>query len=208
MSVTKLFLTSGLSVLLTASLATAQIELTTNGDFETGDVSGWDVSFLSGLQSFGPTSDAAGGATAGLLINPDAGTAGTLKQANIGIGTVIPGQEVTISFDAKGVQGVAGVVFAELFSELSGGGTSASVILGGGPLPLTDQYQSFSFTTLAGADVSGGITLQFNAATGAVSGSTAELFVDNVSVSVIPEPTAIVMTLATLGLGFCGRRRG
>ncbi|MEN0110422.1 MAG: PEP-CTERM sorting domain-containing protein [Planctomycetota bacterium] len=189
-----------------ASVATAQIELATNGDFETGDVSGWDVSFLTGSQSFGPTGFVAGGATAGELVNPDQGTGGVIKQANIGIGVVSPGQEITISFDAAGNFGVGGVAFAELFSEVDGGGTSASEILSGGPLALTSSYQPFSFTALAGPDVSGGITLQFNAATGAVAGSTAQLFIDNVSVSVIPEPATVTM-MALAGVGACFLRR-
>lgn len=210
MKMHKQLFSATLSVAVAVALASTAnaVELTTNGDFETGDVSGWDVSFLTGLQSFGPTGDAAGGATAGILINPDQGTGGVIKQANIGVGIVVPGQEVTISFDAKGVQGPGGVVFAEFFSELSGGGTSASEILGGGPLALTDQYQNFSFTTLAGPIVDGGVTLQFNAATGAFAGSTAELFVDNVSVSVIPEPaTAAMLALAGVGACFMRRRR-
>lgn len=193
-------------VLLMAATATAQIELTSNGDFETGDTSGW-VEFLSPGQSFVTTSDAASGAFAGLLSNPNEGVTSVIKQANLGIGTVQPGDEVTISFDAKGVQGVSGVVFAEFFSEIDGGGVSSAGILGGGPLGLTDQYQTFNYTAIAGADVSGGVTLQFAAVTGAVVGASAELFVDNVSVSVaIPEPTTALLAGLALTAGLVRRR--
>ncbi len=52
-----------------------------------------------------------------------------IKQANRGIGLVNPGDEVTISFDYRGTTSAGGVIFAEFFSELSGGGTSKAEIL-------------------------------------------------------------------------------
>ena len=198
---------------LASSKATA-LELTINGDFETGDTNGW-VEFISGGQSFVTTTDAAGGTTAGLITNPDPGTPAVIKQANIGIFEgVEPGQEVMISFDAKGVQGPGGVAFAEFFSELSEGGTSSSEILGGGPLPVTDEYQTFNFMATTGPDVSGGVTLQFNAATGAFEGSTAELFIDNVSLTIMVDSmlqadfngdgTVDLLDLDILGANFDG----
>ena len=189
------------------------IELTTNGDFETGDTSGWS-DFTTGSQSFGPTNDVSTlgppSTTAGEIVNPTAPSGAVIKQANLGIGQVSEGDIVTISFDAKGVFGVGGVAFAEFFTELDGGGTTSSVILGGSPLNagqgLTDSYSSFSYSVPVGPTPTGGITLQFNAAAGAVAGSTAQLLVDNVSVSIVPEPT----TFALAGLGLVGvvaRRR-
>lgn len=188
-----------LGVAAGTAMAGGNIELTNNGDFETGDTSGWDTSFLTGTQTFNITGDAASGSFAGELANFDEGVAGVVKQANIGIGIVNPGDEITISFKAKGDFLNGGVLFAELFSELDGGGTSASEILGGGPLFVASEadYQMFMFTAFAGPDVSGGITLQFNAATGAVPGSLSLAFIDDVSVSVIPTPA----TAAMLGLG-------
>jgi len=175
-----------------APAASAQIELTTNGGFEAGDTSDW-VSFPTTDSSFTVTMDAASGSFAGSLSNQAPASAAVIKQANIGIGTVTPGQEITITFDAKGDAQAGGVHFAEFFSELSGGGTSKAEILGGAPLfppALAGAYQTYSFTTTAGPDVSGGVTLQLTATTGGDVGSTATLFVDNVSVSVVPEPAA------------------
>ncbi len=140
---------------------------------------------------------------------PVEGTPWPVKQANIGVGIVQPNQAITISFDAKGEGVNGGVVFAELFSELAGGGTSASEILGGAPLALDGvNYQSYVFNTVTGSDVSGGVTLQFNAATGAVTGSTSRVLLDNVSVTVIPEPASLSLLFGSaLGLLGCLRRR-
>lgn len=199
------FLAASLSVAALASSASAMIELTTNGGFEAGDTSGW-VSFPSAGSTFNVTGDANSGAFAAEVFNNTPASPAVVKQANLGVGLVTPGMPVTISFAAKGSSAAGGVAFAEFFSEIAGGGTSASQILGGGPLPLTGQYQTFNFVVPAGADVSGGVTLQFAAVTGADVGSTTVLFIDDASVSVVPEPTGIAM-LALAAFGLARRRR-
>lgn len=188
----------------TASSAMAGIELTTNGGFEAGDTSGWQW-FPSSSSTFNMTNDANSGVFAAEIFNNAIASGAVAKQANLGIGLVNPGDTVNISFAAKGSGALGGVAFAEFFSEIDGGGVSSSQILGGGPLALTDTYQTFNFSVLAGPDVSGGITLQFAAVTGADTGSVMVLFIDDVSVSVVPAPSA----MALLGLGglFAGRRR-
>lgn len=178
------------------SYTMAGIELTNNGDFELGTVDGW-TSFPTPNSTFAATGDAFSGSFAGELYNPDEAAGAVIKQANMGVGTVTAGQEVTISFWAKGAAGVGGVSFAEFFSEIDGGGVSSSVLLGGSPLFVGADWSFYSFTTNAGPDVSGGVTLQFAAITGAVTGSTMQLFVDDVSVSVVPAPGSV----ALLGLG-------
>ncbi len=191
--------TATIAILAIAAGAASAQELTTNGDFETGDTTGWDTSFLTGGQTFNITGDSNSGAFAAELFNMDEGTGGVVKQANIGIGQVNPGDEITIKFSAKGSFAAGGVLFAEFFTELDGGGTSSTEILSGGPLFVSDQqdYVDFEFTVFAGPDTSGGVTLQFNAATGAVTGSTAVAFIDDVSVFRVPSPS----TAALLGLG-------
>ena len=185
-----------LALLGTASAA----NLAMNGDFESGDTSGW-TSFPSGSSTFVITGDSHAGSSAGQVTNLAMGSAAIIKQANVGIGLVGPGDQIEISFFAKGSGVAGGVQFAELFSEISGGGVSSSVILGGAPLFLTSTYTQYTFTTTAGPDVSAGVTLQFNAATGATVGSTSEMFIDNVQItnlSAVPEPSSSVLA------GLCG----
>ena len=164
------------------SLASQALELTTNGGFELGDTSSWQ-SFPSPNSTFAISTDANTGMFSGELVNLAAPSAAVIKQANLGVGVVNPGDAITISFAAKGTLGVGGVLFAEFFSEIAGGGTSASQILSGGPLNITGSWQTFNFMTVAGPNVSGGVTLQFAAATGAVLGSTVEVLIDDASVS-------------------------
>lgn len=193
------------AVFACAAGASAGIELTNeNRGFELGDVSGW-ASFPTSDSTFVASGDAFSGNFSGELTNNASGSSAVIKQANIGIGQVSAGQEVMISFWAKGNAGPGGVSFAEFFSEVDGGGVSSAVLLGGAPLFVGSDWSFYSFTTTAGPDVSGGVTLQFAAVTGAFDGSTMQLQVDDVSVSIVPAPGALAM----LGLGgvLAGRRR-
>jgi uncharacterized protein (TIGR03382 family) len=172
------------------------VELTTNGGFEAGDLSGW-ASFPTTNSTFNITTDSNSGVFGAEVFNNDPAAGAVVKQANLGKGLVKAGETITISFAVKGSTANGGVAFAEFFSEIDGGGVSKSQILGGGPLALTGSYQIFNFVTTAGDDVSGGVTLQFAAVTGADTGSVAVLFIDDASVTIIPAPGA----LAIFGLG-------
>ncbi len=198
---------------ITPVRAAVIVELTSNGDFESGNTSGW-VSFPSGSSTFeaisSPASDVFAGNFTGKIVNTSEGQAAIIKQANLGVGVVQSFQEITISFWAKGSGTAGGVQFAEFFSELSGGGTSKSEILGGTPLFLGNDYAFYSFNAITGGDVSGGVTLQLNAATGANPGSTSTFFVDNVSVSyvsAVPEPASIAMLGVAGTIALLRRRR-
>ena len=199
-------LKSSLATFAIAGLAVSAsaMELTTNGGFETGDFTGWSL-FDNGTTQFVTTDNPSTGSFAGALENSIPATPSIIKQANIGIGIVQAGDLIRVKFDARGDAAAGGVAFAEFFSELDGGGTSKSDILGGGPLELTSDWQSFSFDVTAGPDVSGGVTLQLAAITGADSASVSNAYFDNASVEVVPEPAT--MTLLGLGALAALRRR-
>ena len=169
------------------------VELTSNGDFETGDTSGWD-DFPTVGSSFGaiddPAADVFAGTYSGMVENLAEASNAFVRQSNIGIGVVEPSTEVTISFYAKGSGEAGGVQFAEFFSE-GELGVSSSAILGGAPLFLTDTYQFFEFTVTTASDVTNGVTLQMGATTGANIGSTATFFFDEVSVTVLSDAVGV-----------------
>lgn len=183
------------------------VDVAVNGGFETGDFTGW-TEFLSPDASIVSADPFEGQFNAKIDNQNDAGVAALLKGANFGAGVAQPNTPVEVRFWARGSAGPGGVHFAELFSELDGGGVSKTEILGGGPLfPASDtEWQEYVFNTTLGPDVSGGVTLQFNAATGAVAGSFSTLEIDGVSVDVVPEPASMAL-MGLGGLAMLARRR-
>lgn len=174
-------------------------------------VVGWNCFPNGDLNSCGTTTaNPFAGTYAGQLTTNALASPNVLKLGFVGQGVVLPDSPVTVSFWARGSGAIGGVAFAELFSEIAGGGTSKSEILGGGPLaldPNPDTWKEFVFSTTTGPDVSAGLTLQFNAATGGADGSVSELFVDNVSINVVPVPAAVWLFGSALGmLGWVRRR--
>ncbi len=163
-------------------------ELLTNGTFETGDTAGWTLIPNSG--TFTATMDQATGpgAWSGNLVASVPGGGGPASfpvatQPNLAVGTVMPNQSVTVSFDYCGeLTGPGGVLQAALLSEIAGGmGASKTDAMLGNITP-TATWQQYSFTGLTGADVTGGITLQLKADCGGNPGCIVNAYLDNVSV--------------------------
>jgi len=154
----------------------------TNGTFETGDLTGWDVfGSIGGADATiaadnGPTEP---GSNAVLMDNQTDGHGLTLKQTTA-VGSATDG-EVFYSFDLKLVQAeIGGVLFVEVFAEQSGVG-----IVGGSGLmgPFWDTAwtaHSGSFMAPVGADF---LTIQIMANTGANIGSNCIAYVDNVNLN-------------------------
>jgi len=162
-------------------------EIAVNGGFETGDFTGWEQFANGAVQVVTDVNPSSGTYAANLNI-PVIGAGGVavdnlIKNANLEAGNLTPGAAVTVSFDMRGsLSGAGGVVFAELFSELAGGGTSKAEILSGGPLAPADAWTSYVFNTTLGPDVAGGVTLQLKVGCGAVEGCGADVYFDNVSI--------------------------
>ena len=156
--------------------------LLTNGDFETGDLTGWlvygnganaDVTVQSGDN--GPS--APGTHNAYLDNHTGAAVALLLKQSTPA-GTGIAGTTL-YSFDLKlDEANVGGVLFVNIFAELEGGG-----VIGGsgllGPFWPWDAWTPYngSFEAPEGTDF---LTIQFEAVTGANIDSICKAHVDNV----------------------------
>ena len=206
---TKLVTAMGFTLFAGVSHA-ALVELTANGGFETGDFTGWTQFPNGGFQGISAVNPSSGSYSANL--SADFPTNSLIKNANIGIGIVNPGDEITISFDMRGVTQIGGIVFAEFFSELDGGGVSAAEILGGGPLFGSEDWVTYNFTTFAGANVDGGVTLQLGAVCGGDTGCLSDVYFDNVSVTVdvsaVPVPAAAwLFGSGLIGLAGIARKR-
>jgi hypothetical protein len=158
-------------------------ELTVNGDFESGDLTGWQTfdngGTISVVADNGPS---ASGSSAG-NVNVSVPGNPTLKQANLAAGQLTPGQTVTVTFDWKGSDAAGGVIDVVLFSELSGGGVSQTdPILSGAGFPANWTTVGPMDITI-GSDVSGGVTLQITAICGGAAGCLSDVYIDNVSIT-------------------------
>jgi len=185
-----------LALLLNVGVINSQTDIALNGGFETSDFTDW-TQFPNGTQTV-ITTNPSEGMYCAELNNTTPASASIIKNANVGIGVAVGGQDVTISFDARGAFNAGGVAFAELFSEISGGGVSKSELLSGAPLSMNADpniWTPFSFSTTLGPDVSGGVTLQLTATTGGDISSSAQVFYDNVKITLGSAPAAQEITV-------------
>ncbi|HTS18808.1 MAG TPA: PEP-CTERM sorting domain-containing protein [Verrucomicrobiae bacterium] len=171
--------------------------LVSNPGFDTGDLTGWS----------------AGGVASGATITviPTGGNPGdyawlnnTLEPSNLYLyqataagSAVGAGLTVSYSFDLLGGnQAAGGVDYIHIEDENASGGVIGQTILG--PyFPSASGWTPYSgtYTTVANSDH---MYVEFDASTGANAGSTDQMGVDNVVLSVVPEPTTL--TLVALGM--------
>jgi hypothetical protein len=169
-------------------------DIAINGGFETGQFNdgspnaSWQQFENGGVQRI-VTDNPSAGTYAGNLAVPTRGVGDPaldtlIKNANLEAGNLTPGQPITVTWDMRGaLVGTGGVVFVELFSEFSGGGATNEIYTGG-PLTPTGTWQSYTWDTTLGADVSGGVTLQLKAGCGPISGCAVDVYFDNVMIIV------------------------
>jgi hypothetical protein len=191
-------LTASLAGFLTGTTTLAQ-NLILNSGFNTGDLTDWTPL------------GAASGATVSVIPtggNPTdyAWLDNTLEGYNLALSQTTPngsvvGSGITIdySFDLLGgSQAAGGVDFIHIFDENSSGGViSQGPGLLGPYFPSASSWTTYtgSFTTVAGSDH---LYIEFDATTGANVGSTDQVGIDNVELTVAPEPATL--SLAAMGL--------
>ena len=173
-----------------------------NGDFETGDFTGWTL-----------TQDPPGGGSITLDSSGQGGRAGTVArlvasgsdvdgfqnvvigQVALGAGTIVPGDTIDVSFDLFGsLTGAGGVVFVEvIFLNAAGVDEGGRNFVGpAAPYTPTATWTTHSGTVIAGTavngsqwDVSGGVTLELKVACGAVvNGCGVDASFDNVTFTI------------------------
>lgn len=191
-------LTASLAGFLTGTTTLAQ-NLILNSGFNTGDLTDWTPL------------GAASGATVSVIPtggNPTdyAWLDNTLEGYNLALSQTTPngsvvGSGITVdySFDLLGgSQAAGGVDFIHIFDENSSGGViSQGPGLLGPYFPSASSWTTYtgSFTTVAGSDH---LYIEFDATTGANVGSTDQVGIDNVMLTVAPEPTTL--SLAAMGM--------
>lgn len=173
-----------------------------NGDFETGDFTGWTLEPGAGSNPTpgtisidnsnpGTNPDPGNTAVARLQAAGDA-TLGSqdvlLSQVALGAGSISPGDTIDVSFDLYGsLSGAGGVVFVELiYLDNMGMETGRDFIDTGAPYSPTTTWMTYTGSKPAGANVDGGVTLQLKASCGPVNGCGVDAYFDNVTYTVTP----------------------
>jgi hypothetical protein len=154
-------------------------ELAVNGSFEAGDLSGWEVFPNSGSITVVNTESSGGAYSAHVVAGPTQNP--VLKQERRAAGTVNPGDTINISFDMKGSAVDGGVIFPELISEPAGPGQLLDTIAA-----PTAGWTTYTYSAAAGANVTEGITFQLAIVCGGVASCSANVFIDNVSITIAP----------------------
>jgi len=169
------------TLVLSLAGAASAANILVNGDFETGDLTGWEVAGVSPNSNVTADGTDNGPSEPGMYnayMENFAPALGLLLKQVTPVGSAGEG-DVYYSFDLKLDQAdVGGVLFAEIFAEQEGVGIIGGSGLMGPFWPWNDwvQYSDY-FVAPAGTDF---LTIQFVATTGAADGSSCVAHVDNV----------------------------
>ncbi len=157
-------------------------ELAENGDFETGNLDGW-AAYENGGTIIADNTESNGGDWSAKIVASPSGLNPTLKQERKGAGTITVGDTVQVTFDYKGSAASGGIYDIRSFVEATNGVNQTEIF----SVTPTGTWQTFTTTYIVGAgDISGGITMQFGAICGGVTGCSSTLFLDNVSIIINP----------------------
>jgi len=171
--------------------------LIVNPGFESG-LTPWTYSGAganaNGTVAFGLNGPSALGSSCAAMSNFDTSTTLSLQQST-SPGSVVPGT-VSYSFDVRNSSFSGGSFAYEIYSVPASG---PATDLGPGTSP---SYNDSIWHTLSGsvtvpANVDH-LTIEFDCIAGASPSSGEDLFIDNVSITQVPEPTTV--TLASLGV--------
>ncbi len=156
-------------------------DLVSNGDFETGTESCWDVFQNGGSAALDNTINNGGTWSGKLSTNGPSNPA--FKQERIGAGTVAAGDLVTITFDHIGSVVQPGAVFnVLLFGEGTAGASFTHVFNPAPALSGTWTTYTGTFTIPAGTDVTDGVSFLIQAVCGGDAGCSVSANIDNVSI--------------------------
>jgi hypothetical protein len=193
--------TASLTGFLIGNTSLAQ-NLILNPSFATGDLTDWSpLNAASGATiTVSPTGGNPTGDYAWLDNTVEAYNL-ALSQTTANGSAVGGGITVNYSFDLLGgSQAAGGVDFIHIFDENATGGViSQGPGLLGPYFPSASGWTTYtgSFTTVAGSDH---LYIEFDATTGANAGSTDQMGVDNVILSVTPTPEPTTLSLAAMGI--------
>jgi hypothetical protein len=159
----------------------SELDIATNGNFETGDLSGWIVDPVggTGLAEVDTIERNNGDYSIKLTNTTPSGPPLIIKHANLGSGTVQSGDELTVNFAIKGNLGNTCALNSKLIYEGSGGGNDLKTLV------ETDDLSAWKNIQFSGTAPSGtsSVTLEFTASCGpTTSGVVVNL--DDISVLV------------------------
>jgi len=160
-------------------------DLVSDGDFESGTDTCWDLFQNGGTAAFDNTISNGGSLSGKLETNGPSNPA--FKQERIGADTVMAGDVVQIKFDHIGSVVQPGAVFNLLLFGEGAAGASFTHVFNPAPA-LTGSWTTFTgtFTIPAGTDVTEGISFLIEAVCGGDAGCSVSANIDNVSVILNP----------------------